>query len=135
LKVQMKQAARRRNQIIESLIEIEDTPTTIQELLTFTVKACVREFKRQKDAGGIVLSGEEIEDKASTGKIGFGFFYGEDKVVEADAIETTIQAFLDGIVVVFVDNEKKESLEEKVVITEETVVTFVRLTLLTGRLW
>lgn len=46
-----------------------------------------------------------------------------------------VQCFEDGIYRVFMDGRGLEELDEGIVVTEESVFTFVRLTMLTGRMW
>lgn len=132
--VQLKQAGKRKNKIEKVPIELEAVPVTVQELIEYSVHSCVKLFEEKRDKEPQALSEEELEDKASSGKIAFGFFYGNAEVNESKAKETAIQAFEDGIVVVFVDGIQKEKLIEEIVINEESVVTFVKLALLSGRL-
>ena len=57
---------------------------------------------------------------------------------EADfqkAADNAIQCFEDGIYRIFLDERPLESLEEEIRVTDENTFTFVRLTMLTGRLW
>lgn len=133
--VQLKQAGKRKNQIEKVPMELEAVPYTVQQLIEYSVHSCVRLFEDKRDKEPQELSAEELEDKASSGKIAFGFFYGNTEVNESKAKETAIQAFEDGIVVVFVDGIQKEQLMDEIVVKEDSVVTFVKLAMLSGRLW
>ena len=46
-----------------------------------------------------------------------------------------IQSFEDGIYRIFLDDRALEQLEEKILLTEGSSLTFVRLTMLAGRMW
>ena len=81
------------------------------------------------------LTREEIQEKAQAGKVGFGVNYGEKKAVLSAAQENAIQCFEDGIYRIFQDGEPLEKLEDPVCVTEDSVFTFVRLTMLAGRMW
>lgn len=81
------------------------------------------------------MTREEIEDKAEAGKISFGTVYGDRKADFKKAQDNAIQCFEDGIYRIFLDNRPLESLDEPIEITGETVFTFVRLTMLAGRMW
>ena len=54
---------------------------------------------------------------------------------EEKAIETALLAVEDGLVRIFKENKEIKSLDEPITIQEEDVFTFVRLTMLSGRLW
>ena len=81
------------------------------------------------------LTREEIGEKAQGGKIGFGVNYGGKKADAQKAGENAVQCFEDGIYRVFMDGRGLESLDEAIAVSEESVFTFVRLTMLTGRMW
>ena len=81
------------------------------------------------------LTKEEMEDKSQSGKIAFGVNYGEKKAELSKAQENAVQCFEDGIYRIFLDEEPLENLDDGIFITEESVFTFVRLTMLAGRMW
>ena len=75
------------------------------------------------------------QDQAGKGKISFGAVYGEKPAELKAAIDNAVQSFEDGIYRIFLDNRPLESLDERLKVTGENVFTFVRLTMLTGRMW
>lgn len=81
------------------------------------------------------LTEEEITEKAQEGKVSFGVHYNLKKVDEKKAVENAWQCFEDGLVALFVDDERYEDIEEKVSLHEGSEITFVRLTFLAGRMW
>ncbi len=145
LKVQIKQAGKRENKTIAAKLFIKDRPDTIGRLITQTVKATyarhyekadmIQAFENGDLREVIVYSEEEIENKATSGKIDFGFLKNDKKTSEKKAVETALQAFCDGLVAVFIDGERYENIEDKISLTGEETITFVKLTMLTGRLW
>ncbi len=137
LMVNVKHLGKRKNTIDTIPYEVEKKPETISDLIEEVVKVCVREYKsRQENAELLqVLFKKEIEDKAAGGKLSFGKNYGTGTPELNAAIANAKQAFLDGIVVIFIDGREQASLEEKADISEESSITFVRMTMLSGRLW
>lgn len=81
------------------------------------------------------LTREEIENQAESGKISFGISYGEKRADKEAARKNALQCFEDGIYRIFMDGQSLEGLEDKIEVTEDKVFTFVRLTMLTGRMW
>ncbi len=137
LKISCKNAAKRRCTVQSVIYNYEVPLHTVRDLLTETVKLNILEYKKRQDSSELmkVLSKGEIEDKSTTGKIGFGRIYGERKPDVQKAIETALECFEDGLVVVFVDGEQVGGLNEELTITEGSEVTFVRMTMLSGRMW
>ena len=143
--VQMKQAGKRQNKIVTAKLLLKKTPKTIEELLKFTVKATygthvkktklIEAFENGDLSEVILYSQEQLEDQASTGKIDFGFLKSEKTISEKQAVETTLQAFEDGLVAVFVDGKRYEELNEELHLIGNEVITFVKLTMLSGRMW
>lgn len=69
------------------------------------------------------------------GKFAFGVHYNENDINEAKAVKTALDAVRDGIVRVFKGNDELIGLENELEISEGDVFTFVRLTMLSGRMW
>ena len=145
IKVQIKQAGRRGTKITTTSLPLGKTPDTIEELIILTVKATHSDFKRRVEnsdkleeenlSAFDVLSPIMIEEKAATGKIGFGAVYNKKMVPENKAVETALQAFEDGIVAIFIDENRYENLQDRLSLTGEETVTFVKLAILAGRMW
>ncbi len=135
LNVRIKQPGHRKNQLTQTCIHLDHTPRTVRELLELTVRACVRDTLARKDSEAVVLTGQAIADAASAGKIGFGLFYGKTDIDEQQAVSAALESFSDGLIALFIDNDRKEHPDEPVSLSPQSVVTFIRLTMLTGRLW
>ena len=110
---------------------------TVRELITELTKAGVEDYNKRLEQPEILkcLTKEEIGDKAAGGKISFGAVYGDKEADPRKAADNAIQCFEDGIYRIFLDNRPLESLDERLKVTGENVFTFVRLTMLTGRMW
>lgn len=111
LKVQIKQAGRKAAGIETRAIEYQRTPGTVRELVTMTVEANVKEFRQKED-----LKGNKDVDIFS-------------------AVDTALQAFEDGLVALFIDDKRFENLDEALNLTGSETLTFVKLTMLAGRMW
>ena len=114
-----------------------NTPHTLRELIEESVKSCIAAYKeRAKSAGAPApLTDEQFEGMREVGKFAFGVHYNEKEIDEAKAIEVAIEAVSDGLVRVFKGNDEITELDAELEIAEGDVFTFVRLTMLSGRMW
>ena len=138
LNVNIKQIGQRRQAVKPIPFEVAGAPETVRELITQTVTTCVREYEKRQQMSGEVpqpLTTQQITDMADVGKIAFGINYGEKKPDLQQAIETALQAFEDGIYRVFLNEEELTALDQQIALNEEDTLTFVRLTLLAGRMY
>lgn len=135
LYVNMKQLGKRKNTVDKVAFSYEREPEDLRELIGETVKICVGDYVDRMDRGEAVLSKEQIEDMSQIGKIAFGIVYGEKKPDVQKAVETAVQGFEDGLFRVFLGGRELENLDEKVEFAEGNVITFIRLTMLAGRMW
>ena len=126
--VELKQASGKNHRIVKQEMEIEGHPSTVRELLEGTARSVYNAFLERKRS----RVPEQIE---SEGKISFGFFYNDKEVPEEDAVSTALQAFEDGIAVLFIDGVRYEDLDSKINADDIETLTFVKLTMLAGRLW
>lgn len=135
--VNMKKLGRCRNSITQIPYELEPVPATVRELITRMVSICVNNYNTRMESKELLqnLSQAEMEDKAVAGKISFGVNYGERKAEEDKAIANALQCFEDGIFRIFCGEAQLEKLEDEVFLTEGIELTFVRLTMLAGRMW
>lgn len=82
-----------------------------------------------------MLSNAQIDDMAHIGKIAFGIVYGEKAPDVGKSIETAMLGFQDGLFRVFLGDTELTELDEKLELQEGDMVTFIRLTMLAGRMW
>lgn len=135
--VNVKRIGKRKNSITKIPYKLEETPKTVKELITEVVKVCVIEYNQKLENKEIltILSHQEIEEKAEVGKIGFGILYGENQASLEQALENAIQSFEDGLFRIFIGEEEVKTLNQNIQLEEQSELTFVRMTILSGRIW
>ncbi|MCI9360450.1 MAG: hypothetical protein HFG65_05705 [Hungatella sp.] len=137
IQVNLKHIAKRRQSVVPKTYTIVGTPATVRELILAVTDAGVEEYNKNMERSELLtcLTKEEIDDQAQAGKVSFGVNYGEKHGDIEKARENAIQCFEDGIYRVFLDDSCLESLDQLIEIKKESIFTFVRLTMLTGRMW
>lgn len=137
ISIRMKMPGKRRPILGEVPIEISDTVKTLRELLTELVKIEAERYNQKGVDVQLIpfLSKEELEEQAAVGKVGFGRIYSDKKADVPKAIENALTCFEDGLVRVFCGERELEELDGEIKLKEGDVLTFIRLTFLTGRLW
>ena len=76
-----------------------------------------------------------LDSGIQTGKVAYGDPMDDRKADEEKAVENALQCFDDGIVALFADGVRYTNRKEQIPLKEQSVVTFVRLTFLAGRMW
>ncbi|MFL5732352.1 MAG: hypothetical protein ACJ78Q_04050 [Chloroflexia bacterium] len=107
---------------------------TLRDLITRIVLHEVDAFRSRQEERRLtrILSREQIERGATAGKIEMG---GSDLDQEVDpdrAVGAALRAFEDGFYFVFLDGAQQRSLDQTVLLGEDSAVTFVRLVPLAG---
>lgn len=126
---------KRKNTVHKVPFEYDTAPSTLRELITETVKICVAQYISRMDRGDAVLTDEQIDDMGRIGKIAFGIVYGEKKPDVDEAAKTAIQGFEDGLFRVFRGMDELTELDREEKFNEGDEITFIRLTMLAGRMW
>jgi len=123
--------------IVKKKDEMSEKITTVKELLTEFVTINVEKFNEGYTENDIVpyLTDKKINDLSDAGKISFGVDYNEQKQDLEKAIENTLQSYEDGIYRVFVNDEEMGEIDCEINLKENDELTFVRLTMLAGRMW
>lgn len=138
LKVNRKSISGKKSRVKQVIFEYAKCPSTVKELLEETVKICVCDYNLRKEAGTDIIqvfAKEDMEERALEGKISFGINYGNEYAEEKSAVDCALQCFEDGLIAVFADGVRQEGLMEPLYLKEGSEVTFVRLTMLAGRMW
>lgn len=137
IKVSMKHMGKKKKSVEPKVYQLMSSPSTVRELILAVTQAGVAEYNSRLENPELLtcLTSQEIEDKAESGKISFGAVYGDRGADLKKAQDNAIQCFEDGIYRVFLDGRALETLDETIEITGESVFTFVRLTMLAGRMW
>lgn len=143
IKVSVKLLGKKHPILHEKAIEIatQHSVLTLHELILLVVEQQVNHF--------ISTSSFEFdeEDKThqpqdnylqiltDTGKVGFGALYNHNKPDINKAQETAIQAFEDGMYAVFYGDNQLEQLNREIDLSENKIITFIRLAFLSGSYW
>ena len=138
LNVQIKQLGVRGKKVSPVPFDIDGIPATAEELIAATVKKCVDDYNERVlkgDCSVSPLSEHQIKDMADIGRITFGICYGDRQQDPGKAVDNAVQAFKDGIVCVFINDVKLLSADQKIELKEDDVLSFIRLTMLAGRMW
>lgn len=135
--VSVKQAGKRKEYIAKKELILAGAPSSLRELLTEIVQINVAEYNVKAVEPWIMkyLSAEETENQLKTGKVGFGERKSDIQANVQKAIETAILAFEDGIYRVFSGENEVPSLDGTLSLKEGDVLTFIRFTMLAGRMW
>lgn len=112
---------------------LSKTPHTFRELIEESVKTCVDAFNARR--GDEPLTEEELEGMREVGKFAFGVHYNSNAADETKATVTAVDAVKDGLVRVFMGDVELTDLDKGIEVTEGDVFIFVRLTMLSGRMW
>lgn len=138
VKVNLKQIGQRKQKIAPVDFEYPTPPKTVRELIEFTVEICVNAYNERVRAGQgneKPLNEQQILDMAEVGKIAFGINYGEKEQDLGKAKENALQSFEDGLYRVFIGENELEGLDTAIALTEGDTLTFIKLTMLAGRMW
>jgi len=135
--VNMKKLGKRKNSITKVPYELEKQPFTVKELIMETVSVCVRDYNERMENQELLtaLSDAEMEDQAESGKISFGVNYGNKKADLQEAQRNALQCFEDGIFRIYLGAEELKKPEDSISLEADSELTFIRLTMLSGRMW
>ncbi len=137
IKVNVKSAGSKKNKITAIIIPYDDNVNDVKGLLEETVKYCVESYNERRENSELLqaLTLSQIKDKASEGKVSFGMNYGEKNADLGKSVADAVEAFEDGVVVLFADDNKLEDLDDKIDLSATESLTFIKLTMLAGRMW
>lgn len=135
--INMKTAGSRKPALVKTLYEIPDSVSTVKGLLKSLVEIEVERYNQRNADDALIkyLTEAQIEEQASTGKVGFGRVYSEKKPNLEKSVENALQCYQDGLVRVFWNEQELEQLEETVHFEPGDEITLIRLTFLAGRMW
>ncbi|PWU20003.1 MAG: hypothetical protein C5B50_04965 [Verrucomicrobia bacterium] len=107
---------------------------TLRELITRIVREEVQAFEKRQEERKLVriLTETQIESGLEKGRVDSGGRNLHQKVDADAAAGTALQAFEDGLYLVFLDDEEQRDLDKQVFLQHDSKLTFVRLALLAG---
>lgn len=128
-------------------LDYKDVPVNVYDLIEKTVRIMVDDFYKRAKSKESPLSEEQIKELAEIGRVSFGIIYNDKMPDVKEAVDTAVLAYRDGLVAIFINDELVEvesadptpTVEElkncKIELKENDRITFVRLTMLAGRMW
>lgn len=130
-------AAGKKKHLASIPLDVPESPLTLRQFVETIVTDNVRAFNAKKVDSDFVgyLTQNAIEEQASTGRVGFGRRFGSKDADVGQSVEAALLAYTDGLYRVFVDDGEITSLDETIQFHEESTVTFIRLTMLSGTMF
>ncbi|KQL41884.1 hypothetical protein AN960_01065 [Bacillus sp. FJAT-25509] len=135
--ITLKSLSRRKGFLEKTPFEIENKPINLEKLIEELISINVNSFN-QKEIGIPFLpylTEDEINLKSTVGKIGFNTINNDTNANVIEAISTALLAFQDSLFKVFLNDKEIESLQENIDLHENDEFTFIKLTMLSGRMW
>lgn len=135
LTIQLKRLGKKKIKTLN--FDIKKTPETLEELIEQCVISEIKKFnnKRENLQLQAFLTPQNIQEQSEKGKIGFGAIENKTLAIEADAISNAKQGFLDGLFLVFINDNEIKALNETIIINKESTIAFMRMTFLSGTYW
>jgi hypothetical protein len=134
--IQIKELGKRKPRLKNKAIELAtlSADASLEVFIKLLVQEQLAAFNERKKAESLLpfLDNGAIIDGMEKGKVSFGQTYNDTTNTPEEAINIAIQAFKDGLYAIFVDDEQKEKLDNSCDVKAGSVVTFIRLTFLSG---
>ena len=126
----------RKKVIHQEELELKDKISTTKDLIIELVKINVEKFNKKIDDKDIlsIMTNEYIAETARAGKIG-DEVHGDKKANLEKALDTAYLSFEDGLYCIFINNKQSEKLDDSLNLKDGDIITFIRLTMLAGRMW
>lgn len=126
----------RKKVIHQEEVELTNKISTTKDLIAELIKINVEKFNKKIDEKDIlsIMTNEYIAEAARSGKIG-DEVYGDKKANLEKALYTAYLAFEDGLYCIFINDNQTEKLEDSLNLKDGDILTFIRLTMLAGRMW
>ena len=135
--VRVKAIGKRKDILAPTPYTIPDGICSLRQLLTAVVQKEAAQYNNKEAEAQLIpfLTQQELEDQAKIGKVSFGTIYSDKKADPGKAVANAIGCWEDGLVRVFMNDEELTDLDAKLVIEEQAIFTFMRLTFLAGSIW
>ena len=134
--VQIKELGKRKPKLKKQKIQIPtlETTTSLKTFIHLLVEQQLQAFDDRKKKESIIpfLDNGQIQEQMQHGKVSFSASYNAETVTLSTAQATATQAFEDGLYAIFIDDNQKENLDAHCSVQENSIVTFIRLTFLSG---
>lgn len=116
---------------------IEESVINLQDLLIKIVTQQVQQYneKMVDTPLHLYLTDQQLDHAAQYGKVHFGEKKNDSFQPVDQAVSTMLQAFQDELFLVLHNEETIDSLNSPLAVQEDDVFTFIKLTMLAGRIW
>lgn len=111
---------------------IKEQAYSLRSLIEELVIQGVVFFNQRASAAPSALTPEQIEQQAKEGKVAFGTRYAGALACVEDSLQTAFGNFRDGLFRIFVDDVECLDLDAQIKIREDSTVTIIQLTMLSG---
>lgn len=142
INITVKQLGKKHPFLTEQKLEIayNESSISLENLLRVIVQQQVEAFNarsfEEEDVDKLKIPQDNyLNILTDTGKVGFGSIYNQKRADLQKAQENAIQAFEDGMFVVFYNDERLENLSQIIDLSLQHTFTFIRLTFLAGSYW
>lgn len=135
--IQTKSIGSKKPALVQKPYTVPDSVGTLRALIEAVVRSEVERYNNSEADPELCrfLSAQELEDRASTGRISFGRIYSERKADAKKAVSAALLGFEDGLFKVVVGETVADELDAPLPCLDGTTVTFIRLTFLSGAFW
>lgn len=135
--VRVKAVGKRRDILAPTAYTIPDEICSLRQLLTAVVRKETAQYNSRDTGAQLIplLTQQELDDQAKIGKVSFGTIYSDRKADPDRAVANAIQCWEDGLVRVFMNEEELTALDTPLKVEAQAVLTFLRLTFLSGSIW
>ena len=134
--LKIKAMAKRKPLIERVPFNIDGPVSTSNELVASVVRQNVDAYNKKAVDAPLFpyLTDDSLADGAASGKVGFKDRKNENTQDADKAVENALVCFDDGIFKLFI-NDAEKGFNEPLQLKDGDEVTFIRLTMLAGRLW
>ncbi|ANE45354.1 hypothetical protein SY83_02315 [Paenibacillus swuensis] len=135
--ITVKSVGKRKPMLTHVEYKLNTNPRTLKDLISILVISNVQAYQERAKESLFIqfLTANEITDQAAEGKVGFGARYDERHADPERAVEAALLAFEDGLYRVFIEDVEVEKLADEIQLQAGDTVTFLKFTMLAGRLW
>lgn len=135
--VRVKAIGKRKDILAPTTYTIPDGICSLRQLLTAVVQKEVAQYNSKETGAQLIpfLTQQALDDQAKIGKVSFGTIYSDKKADPDKAVANAIGCWEDGLVRVFLNDAELTDLDAPIAIEAQSVLTFIRLTFLSGTFW
>lgn len=130
--INRKSADKSKGELDRTEENIKEQAYSLRSLIEELVTQGVMSFNQRASAEPMVLTSSQIEAQAKEGKISFGTRYAGALAGVESSLQTAYGNFQDGLFRIFVDDVEYLELDGQVDIQENSTITIIRLTMLSG---